>query len=276
MLGAIEAGGTKFICGVGTGPEDLRTIEIPTTDPKATVERAVAFFRSHEPITALGIGSFGPLDLKTGHITSTPKPGWRDFDLAGALRGPLGVPVKLDTDVNAAALGEARWGAGQGLHDFLYVTVGTGIGGGAIANGRLVYGIRHPEMGHVRVPHDRVRDPYSGCCPFHCDCLEGLACGPAIEARWGRPSKELPLDHPAWALEAHYLSLAVNNWACVLSPESIILGGGVMRQPQLFEMIRAAFETLLNGYMPASAIVPPLLGGRSGILGAIALAEAAA
>jgi fructokinase len=276
MLGAIEAGGTKFICGVGTGPEDLRTIEIPTTDPKATVERAVAFFRSQQPITALGIGSFGPLDLKTGHITSTPKPGWRDFDLAGALRGSLGVPVRLDTDVNAGALGEARWGAGQGLHDFLYVTVGTGIGGGAIANGRLVYGIRHPEMGHVRVPHDLLSDPYTGCCPFHGDCLEGLASGPAIEARWGRPAEELPPDHPAWALEAHYLALAVNNWACVLSPESIILGGGVMRQAQLFPMIRAAFDSLLKGYMPASAIVPPLLGGRSGILGAIALSEAAA
>jgi fructokinase len=275
MRGAIEAGGTKFICGVGTGPEDLRTVQIPTTTPQATVAQAVAFFVAQGPVEAVGIGSFGPVDLQTGHITSTPKPGWRNFDFAGAVREALHVPVVFDTDVNAAALGEARWGAAQGLRDFLYITVGTGIGGGAVVNGRLLYGAEHPEMGHVRIPHDLARDPYPGCCPYHGDCLEGLACGPAMEARWGCPASELPPGHPAWALEAHYLALAVNNWACVLSPERIVMGGGIMRQPQVFEMLRAEWASLLNGYMPPSEVVPPLLGGRSGVLGALILAERA-
>ena len=275
MFGAIEAGGTKFICGVGTGPGDLRTIHIPTTTPRATVSQAVAFFDSHRPLDAVGIGSFGPVDLKTGHITSTPKPGWQNFDFAGAVRNAMRLPVVFDTDVNAAALGEARWGATQGVRDFIYITVGTGIGGGAVVNGRLVYGAKHPEMGHVRIPHDLARDPYTGCCPFHGDCLEGLASGPAMQARWGCPATELPADHPAWALEAHYLALAVNNWACVLSPERIIMGGGVMQQPGLCEMIRKEWEVLLNGYIPAAEIVPPLLSGKSGVLGALVLAEQA-
>jgi fructokinase len=272
MLGAIEAGGTKFICGVGTGPEDLRTIQIPTTTPQATVAQAVAFFVAQGPLDAVGIGSFGPVDLKTGHITSTPKPGWQNFNFAGAVREALRVPVAFDTDVNAAALGEARWGAAQGLRDFLYITVGTGIGGGAIVNGRLLYGVEHPEMGHVRIPHDFVGDPYPGCCPYHGDCLEGLACGPAMEERWRCPAAELPPGHPAWALEAHYLALAVNNWACVLSPERIVMGGGIMQQPQVLEMLRAEWVSLLSGYMPPCDIVAPLLGGRSGVLGALILA----
>jgi fructokinase len=272
MLGGIEAGGTKFICGVGTGPENLRTVEIPTTTPRATVAQAVAFFREQGPVDAVGIGSFGPVDLKTGHITSTPKAGWRNFDFAGAVRNSMRVPVVFDTDVNAAALGEARWGAAQGMHDFLYVTVGTGIGAGAVVNGRLLYGMKHPEMGHLRIPHDREKDPFPGCCPFHVDCLEGLACGPAMEARWGRPAAELEMEHPAWALEAHYLALAVNNWACVLSPERIVMGGGVMRQPFLHKMIQEEWGRLLNGYMPACDVVAPQLGGLAGVLGALILA----
>jgi fructokinase len=272
MLGAIEAGGTKFICGVGTGPDDLRTVQIPTTTPKATVAEAVAFFRSQGPLDAVGIGSFGPVDLKTGYITSTPKAGWQNFDFAGAVRESLRVPVIFDTDVNAAALGEGRWGAARGLHDFLYITVGTGIGGGAVVNGRLLYGAKHPEMGHLRIPHDLTKDGYPGCCPFHGDCLEGLACGPAMEARWGCPADQLLPTHPAWTLEAHYLALAVNNWACVLSPERIVMGGGVMQQPELFERIRKEWQGLLSGYMPAVEIVPPLLGGRSGVLGALVFA----
>jgi fructokinase len=276
MFGAIEAGGTKFICGVGTGPEDLRTVKIPTTTPQATVEKAVAFFRAQEPLRAVGIGSFGPVDLRTGHITTTPKPGWQNFDFTGAVRAGLQVPVGFDTDTNAAALGEARWGAAQGLANFMYVTVGTGIGGGAVANGRLIYGQQHPEMGHIRIPHDRARDPFPGCCPFHGDCLEGLACGPAMTARWACHADNLPPDHPAWALEAHYLALAVNNWACVLSPQRIIMGGGVMQHTRLFEMIRAELATILNAYMPASQVLPPMLGGRAGVLGALVLAEQAA
>src|SRR5262249_25672065 len=151
----------------------LSTIQIPTTSPTATVDEAVAFFSAHGPLEAVGIGSFGPVDLKTGHITSTPKPGWQNFDFAGAVRQALQTPVVFDTDVNAAALGEARWGAAQGLTDFLYVTVGTGIGGGAIVRSRPLYGAKHPEMGHLRIPHDLARDPFPGCCPFHVDCLEG-------------------------------------------------------------------------------------------------------
>src|SRR5690349_13907227 len=179
LFGGIEAGGTKFVCGVGTAPEDLRIAQIPTASPEATVEKAVAFFLSQGRLDAVGIGSFGPVDLATGRITSTPKQGWRNYDLAGAVRSALDVPVGFDTDVNAAALGESRWGAAQGLSDFLYLTVGTGIGGGAMVHGRVVHGLAHPEMGHIRIPHDLVKDSFPGCCPYHGDCLEGLASGPA-------------------------------------------------------------------------------------------------
>ena len=275
MFGGIEAGGTKFVCGVGTGPGDLKTIRIPTSDPEATVEAAVAFFRAQAPLRAVGIGSFGPVDLRTGHITSTPKHGWRGFDLAGSVGRALGVPVGFDTDVNAAALGEARWGAAQRLSDFIYLTVGTGIGGGAMVNGSLLHGLVHAEMGHIRVPHDRARDPFAGCCPYHGDCLEGLASGPALEARWGAPAQELPAEHPAWALEAHYLALALNNWVCTLSPERIIIGGGVMSHAGLYARVRQELGALLNGYTGAGEIVPPALGDRSGVLGALVLAEMA-
>jgi len=273
MFGGIEAGGTKFVCGVGTGPDDLETVRIPTSTPVATVQEAVAFFRAHAPLRAVGIGSFGPVDLRTGHITSTPKAGWQDFDLAGTVGRALGVPVGFDTDVNSSALGEARWGAAQGLADFLYLTVGTGIGGGAMVHGRLLHGLVHAEMGHIRVPHDRARDPFPGCCPYHGDCLEGLACGPAVEARWGCPPHDLPPGHPAWALQAHYLALALNNWVCTLSPERIIVGGGVMEQVELFPQIREELAKLLNGYTAAGEVVPPGLGDRAGVLGALVLAE---
>ena len=273
LFGAIEAGGTKFVCGVGTGPDDLRSIQIPTTSPEATVAQAVAFFQSQAALQAIGIGSFGPVDLRTGHITTTPKPGWQNYDLAGAVHRALGVPVVFDTDTNAAALGEARWGAARGLSDFMYVTVGTGIGGGAVVRGRVTHGLVHPEMGHIRIPHDLRSDPFPGCCPYHGDCLEGLACGPAIEARWASPAAALPPGHPAWALEAHYLALALNNWACTLSPERIVMGGGVMRQGQLFAPIREQLARLLNGYMRTGDIVPPELGANAGVLGALVLAE---
>src|SRR3984957_15321354 len=196
LLGGIEAGGTKFVCGVGTGPGDLETIKIHTPPPEATTSAAVEFLGKLS-LQAVGIASFGPVDLATGHITSTPKAGWRNYDLAGTVRRALGVPVAFDTDVNGAALGEARWGAAQGVSDFLYLTVGTGIGGGAMVNGRLVHGLGHPEMGHIRIPHDTARDPFAGVCPFHGDCLEGLASGPAIQVRWGVPAPELPPDHAA-------------------------------------------------------------------------------
>ena len=275
MLGAIEAGGTKFVCGVGTGPDDIETIQFPTTTPKETTDAAIAFLRGQN-LQAVGIASFGPVDLAAGRITSTPKAGWRNFAIVDAFRHALGVPVAFDTDVNGAALGEARWGAAQGVTDFLYLTVGTGIGGGAMVNGALVHGLSHPEMGHVRIPHDRVRDAFAGNCPFHGDCLEGLASGPAMEQRWGKPASELPPDHEAWALEAHYLALGMVNWIYTLSPKLILIGGGVAGQEHLFPKIRAELTSLLNGYVVAPPVAPPGLGSRAGVLGALALAEIAA
>ena len=290
MLGAIEAGGTKFICAVGSGPDDLETVEIPTTTPAATLDAAIGFFRQrHRELEAVGIASFGPVDLNPdswtyGYITSTPKAGWGNCDIAGAVRKGLDLPVGFDTDVNGAALGELRWGAARGLSDFLYLTVGTGIGGGAVGNGRILHGLVHPEMGHIRVPHDRERDPFDGVCPFHGDCLEGLASGPAMEARWGMPPRDLTPSHPGLTLEANYLALGIANWVCTLSPQRIVLGGGVMKQAHLFPIIRTRLLQLLNDYVQAREItdcidryvVPALLGGRAGVLGGLALAEQAA
>ena len=284
MLGAIEAGGTKFVIGAGTGPEDLKTIQIPTASPEATLPEAIAFLRevSGGRLNAVGVASFGPVDLRCdsstyGHITSTPKAGWENFDLAGTVRREFGVPVGFDTDVNGAALGEARWGAAQGLSDFVYLTVGTGIGGGAMVSGRILHGNMHPEMGHIRIPRDRARDPFNGACRYHGDCLEGLACGPAIEARRGVDPMTLPPDDEAWKLEAHYLALGLNNFACTLSPKRFVLGGGVMGQKHLFPMIEAELSHLLNGYLPLpeNYVVPAALGGRAGVLGALVLAESA-
>ncbi|HLJ45589.1 MAG TPA: ROK family protein [Bryobacteraceae bacterium] len=277
MFGAIEAGGTKFVCGMGTGPDDLDTIQIPTTLPEETTAAVIAYFRG-AALGALGIGSFGPIDLHPdspsyGHITSTPKVAWRNYNLLGAIKTALRAPVGFDTDVNAAALGEARWGAAQGLTDFIYLTVGTGVGGGGVVNGKALHGTLHPEMGHIRIPHDRTCDPFAGACPYHGDCLEGLACGPAIEARWGLRAEQLPEDHPAWTLEAHYLALALATWACTLSPQRIILGGGVMQQGHLLGMIRRELAQLLNGYIDSPDVVAAQLGSRAGILGALALAE---
>jgi len=285
--GGIEAGGTKFVCAVGTSPDDLHQVRFSTTTPQATIDRAIAFFRAQrEPVAAIGIGSFGPIDLHSdsktwGYITTTPKPGWANVDLAGTIRRALDVPVAFDTDVNAAALGEHRWGAAQGLASFIYLTIGTGIGGGGLVSGKMLHGLIHPEMGHIRLPHDLARDPFPGLCPFHGDCFEGLASGPAIEKRWGQRGETLPADHPAWALEAHYIALALANYVCVLSPQRIILGGGVMEQAQLFPLVRRAVQQLLGGYIQSPEIlqhideyiVPPGLGERAGVLGAIALVD---
>ncbi|MGI8989606.1 MAG: ROK family protein [Bryobacteraceae bacterium] len=284
MWGGIEAGGTRFVCAIGTGPADLRArIEFPTTAPEETIGRAAAFFpeniRAHGPLRGIGIGSFGPVDLDArsptfGYITSTPKSGWRNVDLSGAIRRKTGVETILDTDVNAAALGEFRWGAAQGLNTFLYLTIGTGIGGGGMANGRLMHGQSHPEMGHIRIPHDRTADPYEGGCPFHGDCLEGLASGRAIEGRWRRRGEQLPGDHEAWRLEAHYLAFGLVSFICTMSPQRIILGGGLMRRETMLPSIRRNVDALLNGYLKAPEIVLPQLGNDAGVGGAIALAEA--
>ena len=290
VYGGIEAGGTKFICAAGSGPGDIRAeARIETTTPEETVRKAIAFFRELPmPIAAIGIGSFGPVDpdpssATYGFITNAPKPGWQDVDLAGTVREALRVPVGFDTDVNAAALGEHRWGAARGLDTFIYLTVGTGIGGGGIAGGRPMHGLLHPEMGHIRVPHDLAADPFPGTCPYHDDCLEGLAAGQALEKRWGQPAETLPADHPGWPLEARYLALGIANFIFTLSPQRIIVGGGVMGQPGLLAMVRREVVRLLNGYVDAPEItrdidgyiVPPALGNRAGVLGAIALAEQA-
>ena len=291
LVGSIEAGGTKFVCTVATGPDDIRDeIRYPTTTPDETLARAIAFFdeqqKQHGKIAALGIGSFGPIDIDPnsptwGYVTSTPKPGWKDTDFVGRMREHLKLPIAWDTDVNAAALGEHVWGAAKGLHTFIYLTIGTGIGGGGMMDGRLMHGLVHPEMGHIVVPHDTTRDPYPGRCPFHGDCLEGLASGPAIEERWRQPAKQLPDDHDAWLLEAEYLALGLRSFVCTLSPQRIIMGGGVMKAPGLVPRVRAKLQELLAGYVSHPAIiddidhyvVPPALGDQAGMLGGVALAR---
>jgi fructokinase len=291
-FGGIEAGGTKFICAVGTGPDQLRSLaQFPTTTPEETIERVESFFREQQrkvPLAALGIGTFGPVDLNHqsetfGYITTTPKPGWKYTNLKGRLEEQLGLPTTINTDVNAAALGEYRWGAAQHLDTFIYLTIGTGIGGGGMLDGRLLHGLTHPEMGHIRIPHDWDIDPFPGTCPYHGDCLEGLAGGPSIEKRYGKRGEELPENHPAWDLLAGYIALALGNFICTLSPQRIILGGGVMQQEKLLQTIRRKAQELLNGYISAneileqidSYIVRPKLGNKAGILGALALAHSA-
>ncbi len=289
MYAGIEAGGTKWVCAVGSGPDDITALErFSTTTPAETIGQVIAFLRQFPALKAIGVGSFGPIDLHAGsptygYITTTPKAGWQFTDVVGPLRAAFNVPVGFDTDVNAAALGEWRWGAAQGLDTFVYLTIGTGIGGGALVNGKLLHGLLHPEMGHMLLRRDAARDAFAGACPFHTDCLEALATGPALEKRWGARAETLPVEHAAWDLEAHYLAQAVVNLICILSPERIILGGGVMHQPQVFAALRPEVQKFLNGYlqMPQLAerideyIVPPGLGDRAGVLGAVALAQLA-
>ena len=286
IVGGIEAGGTKFVCTVGTGPDDLRAVErFPTTTPGETLARAIEFFRRQpEAPAAIGIGTFGPADVDRdsptyGQITTTPKSGWQGADVVGPVTDALGVPVAFDTDVNAAALGEHHWGAARDMDTFVYLTVGTGIGGGGLVAGRRIQGLTHPEMGHMLLPR-QAGDDFAGICPYHGDCWEGMACGPAIEARWGRPGPELAADHPAWALEARYLALGIANLALTLSPQRVIIGGGVMTQHHLYALVRDDVREILNGYAPLPApldtfIVPPALGDRAGVLGAVALAREA-
>jgi fructokinase len=287
VFGGIETGGSKWECAVGTGPDDLTATEtIPTTSPDETLGRAAAFFEREGPVDAIGIGSFGPIDQDRssptwGYITTTPKPGWADTDVGQQLGRRLGVPIAFDTDVNAAALGEYRWGAAQGLETVCYITVGTGIGGGVVLAGRPLHGLLHPEFGHLRVPHDRDADPFDGVCPFHGDCWEGLAAGPAIAARWGKPAEELDDVDAVWQLEARYLALGLVSVISIISPERIVIGGGVMNASKLFSIVRDKVAGLVNGYPPVPAlgvgiadyIVRPALGRRAGVLGAIALAS---
>ncbi len=293
LYGGIEAGGTKFVCAIGTGPENvIAETRFPTTSPAETIRQAIDFMRREggtDGLAAVGVASFGPVDPDPssptfGYITATPKPGWSNTDVAGAIRRELGLEVGFDTDVNGAALAEGRWGRAVGLSDFVYLTIGTGIGGGAMVNGKLLHGLIHPEMGHILLRRDPAIDPFPGSCPFHGDCFEGLASGPAILKRWGRAAERLPMDHPAWQLEAGYLAQALSDIILTLSPQRLILGGGVMERQELFPLVRKCVQELLNGYVRSSQIleriddyiVPPGLGKRAGVLGAIALAELAA
>ncbi len=289
--GGIEAGGSKWVCAIGDGAADVLTTEtIPTTTPAETISRAAEFFKQSGRLDGVGVASFGPIDIRRGsptwgYITTTPKPGWGHTDVVGKLRAALEIPVAFDTDVNAAALAESRWGAAVGLETFCYITVGTGIGGGAIVNGRLLHGLLHPEIGHTRIPHDRARDPFDGVCPYHGDCLEGLASGEAIRQRWGRPAEELSADPAVWELESEYLALGLMNVICTLSPQRIVVGGGVPKQRTLLSLLRRRLQELLAGYFNAPEltqpdaidryIVPPALGDQSGVLGAIELARTA-
>jgi fructokinase len=291
LFGGIEGGGTKFVCMVATDPQNIiDEIRFPTTTPAETLEQAVAFFEVHAKtgnLAAIGMASFGPVDLDLasptyGHITTTPKPGWAFIDTISRLRQVLNVPVAFELDVNAAAFGEFYWNPeNQVLDPLVYFTIGTGIGAGVIVHGRLVHGLVHPEAGHMRLSHDWRADPYAGSCPYHGDCFEGLACGPALEQRWGQRAEKLPLSHPAWELEANYIAQAMNNTICSLSPKRIVLGGGVMQHPGLIHLIQQKVQKLLNNYIHSSVItegidqyiVLPSLGNRSGVLGAIALAK---
>jgi fructokinase len=289
LYGGIEAGGTKFVCVVASGPGDMvDEIRYGTTMPAETLGRAVQFFQpfvNSGRINVIGVGAFGPLDLNPasptyGFITATPKPGWSNTDVQGALQRALHIKIAFDTDVNAAALGEYYWGASQGCDPSLYLTIGTGIGGGYIKGGRSLVGLLHPEMGHLRIPHSRELDPFPGICPFHGDCFEGLASGPAIEKRLGLKGAVVAEDDPFWDIEADYIASALMNYILVLSPKKIILGGGVMQRDFLFPRVRRRVRDLLNGYVSSNSllegienyIVPPGLGNQSGSLGAIALA----
>ncbi len=302
VFGAIEAGGTKFVCAVGTGPGVglAARIELPTEpDPAGQMAKVVAWLQEQQPahgmLHAIGVATFGPVDLDPtsasyGHITTTPKPGWTNADLLGPLRAAFAeTPLAIDTDVNGAALGEHHWGAARGLSDFVYVTMGTGIGGGGMARGRLLHGLVHPEMGHMRVPR-LAGDEFAGVCPYHGDCWEGLCCGPAIERRTGVHAEKLPANHAAWRFQAHYVAAALANIVCVLSPQRIMLGGSVSKAGQLgsgafLSLVRAKLQEMLAGYVVSPAlldkgietyVVPPELGDDAGVCGAIALAQTCA
>ena len=289
IFGCIEAGGTKFVCGVGTGPDDLRLATFPTLSPAETLDKIVAFFRAEagSRLSAVGIGSFGPVDLRPesptfGYITSTPKPGWQYYDLAGQRGARAASAGRVRYRRECGGVGEARWGAARGISDFIYLTVGTGIGGGAIVQrGSRPRAGASGDGAHSRPARPCRQDPYPGLCPYHRDCLEGLAAGPTMQARWGMPARELPADHAGWELEAHYLALGLAAWVCTLSPERIVSAAASCSSNICSPWCGGSWCCFLNGYIRASAlrmgstqyVVPPQLGNRAGVLGAIVLAE---
>lgn len=288
LLGAIEAGGTKFVCAVGPSPDTISAQQtIPTTGPQETFDQLLAFFAQNRPLNAMGVATFGPLDVNPdspgyGAILRTPKPGWTGASFPKALHG-LNAPIQVETDVNGAALAEQQMGAGQNCRTLAYVTVGTGIGVGIVRDGKPLSGMGHYEMGHMYPPHDRKRDPFPGHCPFHGDCFEGLAAGPAIKDRHGASLSELPTDHAALDLEAEYLAHLAVNIILTHMPDRIVFGGGVMKSPGLMEKLRLRTASLLGGYVQAEAlqgdmcayIVPPALGDLAGVTGAMLLAQQA-
>ncbi|WP_026523450.1 ROK family protein [Butyrivibrio sp. MB2005] len=283
LYGALEAGGTKMVCAIGDeNGKILERTKIPTTTPEETMPPIFDFFKD-KGIAAIGIACFGPIDLnkdsKTyGSITSTPKKGWSGYNIVEETKKALGIPVGFDTDVNGSMLGEATWGCARGVSDAIYLTIGTGVGGGVISNGKLLHGMLHPEVGHIRLP--RVEgDPGKSVCPFHDNCLEGLAAGPSIKARWGVSADQLADRAEVWEIESEYIATALMSYALILSPQKIILGGGVMHQEQLFPLIRKKFKELVNGYIVTKEmddldnyIVPASLNDDQGIMGAVKLA----
>lgn len=286
LYGLVEAGGTKFVVGIAASPDDIReTARFDTISPDETIGAAVAWLKAAQSrngaLSSIGIASFGPVQLNRdaanwGYITSTTKAGWSISDFGGRVERELGLPVGFDTDVNGAALAESRWGAGRGQPVSVYVTVGTGIGGGAVIDGKPLHGLSHPEMGHIRPPRHPDDLDFTGSCPFHGDCLEGLASGPAIKARWGMTLSELAPDHPAHEIIAWYLAQMVVTMQSILEPGRIILGGGVMDTPGLLDRVRNSASYLGKGYFigkPQEIIVPPGLGDKAGLLGGLALAQ---
>lgn len=287
-IGALEAGGTKMVCAIGNENSNIiERLQIPTETPAITVPLLLDFYRDKN-IDALGIGSFGPIDPDKGSkaygcITSTPKLAWRNYNIVNAFHEALNVPIGFDTDVNGAALGETAWGSLFGCDVGLYITIGTGIGVGVCIEGKPLHGLIHPEAGHIILSR-RANDDNSGICPYHSNCFEGLASGPAIEHRWGKKAYELKSESEAWELEAYYIAQAVANYILCYSPNRIVLGGGVMHQEQLFPIIKSKVKEYLNGYINSKQIlddidhyiVPPLLGDDAGIKGALRLGYLAA
>jgi fructokinase len=290
LFGGIEFGGTKVICLVASDPDHIIGEErIPTTSPLETIQKVLHFFKGfnqNRQLVAVGIASFGPIDLDTksptyGYITTTPKPGWKNVNLYGQIQQGLNLPVAFDTDVNAAVIGEQYWQTSGGKPDpFIYITVGTGIGVGVIVNGSSLHGLIHAEAGHMLIPHDLEKDPFSGGCPIHKDCWEGLASGPSMQKRWGQAAETLPQNHAGWDLESDYIARAVVNLIYVYSPRQIVIGGGVSQHVGLIQDVRQKVKRFNNGYIQSvmveekinEYIRAPILGNRSGALGAIAMA----
>jgi fructokinase len=291
IYAGVEAGGTKFVCAVGTTKQILSTVTIPTSNPDETMSKVLAFFEKQRSelgdFSGLGVGSFGPLDLDPesrtfGYIGKTPKLNWSNFDLISAFRS-LNCPIGIETDVKAAGLAEATLGGGRNKKVVLYVTIGTGIGVGVIFGKKCFRGRSHPEIGHMIIPQDSSDSDFTGVCPYHENCLEGLSSGPAIEKRWGVPLSKLPIDHPAQSLQSGYISALCANLILSFSPEIILIGGGVMKAPALLDKVHGNVLRLLGGYISSvetlddvkSLIKTPELGDQAGIFGSLLLAERA-